>query len=192
MPPTTPRRITVADGMILIAGLAIAMWASATGLVPWISTCLSIPAEIWRADPVRLALHWGSEILGHSQPIAAVLTLVVLLLRIPKPRPNLRRLVRQPGFTACAAASVAICIGGGLTYATTKARFVPGFAAQGYTYIALLRQASEPGIAVASCWILLALGKQWRFERTWIDRLGWILGGYWLIMIAVVRLTSQQ
>ena len=86
-------------------------------------------ANAWAARPVWLAFYWGSLLLRHTQPMVAVLTLVVLLLRILKPRPDLRRLARQPGFTACFAGSLAICIGGGLNYATTTTRFVPGFEA---------------------------------------------------------------
>ena len=84
-------------------------------------------------------------------------------------------------------ATAAICIGGGLNYATTTATFVPGFEAQGYIQISLLPSGSEPGIAIAACWVLLFPGGRWRTERSWIDLLGRILGVYWLAMIVIAR-----
>jgi hypothetical protein len=186
------RRLTVADSLICIAGLAIGIWVSDIELIPSAKSSLYVPTETWRAHPVRLAWSWGSLIVRHTQPMAATLTLVLLLLRILKPRPDLRRLTRQPGFTASFAASLAICIGGALNYATTKATFTPGHEAQGYTWVALFPNGSEPGIAAAACWALLVVGKSWRFERTWIDRLGCLLGIYWLIMIGIARLASQH
>ena len=37
-----------------------------------------------------------------------------------------------------------------------------------------------PAIAVASVWAVLALDRRWRPEPAWLDRLGRILGTYWL------------
>jgi hypothetical protein len=186
------RRLTVSDSLICIAGLAIGIWLSDIKLIPRAKTSLSIPTEAWRAHAVWLAWHWGGLIVRHTQPMAAVLTLVLLLLRTLKPRPDLRRLTRQPSFTASLAASLAICTGGALNYATTKATFTPGHEAQGYTWVALFPNGSEPGIAVAACWALLVVGRSWRFERTSIDRLGFLFGIYWLIMIGIGRLASQK
>ena len=192
MPPANSRRFRLSDGIICIAGLAIGIWVSDINLIPWIKVFLSIPAEFWRDNPVSLAWHWGSLILYHTQAMVAVLSLVLLLLRILKPRPSLRRLTRQPGFAASLAASLAICIGGALSYATTKATFTPGHEAQGYVWVAFLPHGSEPGIAVAACWGLLVAGGRWRFERTWIDRVGCLLGIYWLVMIGIARLAPQH
>jgi hypothetical protein len=192
MKPATPRRVTIVDGMILVAAIALGIWVSGINLIPWLQTMASIAPDVWAANPVWLASHWGSLILRHTQPMAAVLTLAVFLLRILQPRPDFRRLARQPGFTACVAATLAICIGGGLNYATTRASFVPGFEAQGYIQIALLPNGSDPGIAVGACWVLLALGRRWRSERSWIDRLGRLLGFYWLAMIVIARFAPQN
>ena len=37
-----------------------------------------------------------------------------------------------------------------------------------------------PAIAVGSVWAVLALDRRWRPEPGWLDRLGRILGAYWL------------
>jgi hypothetical protein len=191
MNSTTPRRMTIVDGMILVAGFALGIWVSEMIWIPRLKMMASIAPDVWAANPVRLMCHWGSLVLRHTQPIAAVLTLTMLLLRLLPPRPDIRRLSRQPGFAACGAASIAICIGGGLNYATTTAIFVAGFETRGYTWVALFPKGSEPGIAISACWALLALGRRWRSERSWIDRLGRLLGVYWLAMIVIARLAPQ-
>jgi hypothetical protein len=140
MNPSTSRRMTIVDGMILVAGIVLGIWVSGINLIPWLQTMAAITPDVWAANPVWLTCHWGSLLLRHGQPVAAALTLAVLLLRIIRPRPDFRRLARQPGFTACVAASMAICIGGGLNYATTTTTFVPGFEAQGYTWIFFIPQ----------------------------------------------------
>jgi hypothetical protein len=184
--------MTIVDGMILVAGIALGIWVSGMNLIPSLKTMATITPDVWAADPVWLTCHWGSLVLRHTQPMAAVLTLAMLLLRLLPLRPDFRRLSRQPGFAACSAASIAICIGGGLNYATTTATFVSGFETLGYTWVALFPKGSEPGIAIAACWALLALGRQWRSERSWIDRLGRLLGVYWLAMIVIAPLAPQN
>jgi len=42
------------------------------------------------------------------------------------------------------------------------------------------------GVAVASSWVLLLVSRQWRPERSWIDRAGRALGWFW---IAILPLT---
>ena len=81
MPPTPSRRLTVADGLILVAALAVGTWVSGILLIPLIQVFLSMRANAWAARPVWLAFYWGSLLLRHTQPMVAVLTLVVLLLR---------------------------------------------------------------------------------------------------------------
>ena len=192
MNQTTLRRMTIVDGMIFVAGIALGIWVSGMYLIPLVQTMASITPDVWASNRVWLTCHWGSLILLHTQPMTAVLTLAVLLLRILHPHPDFRHLVQQPGFTACVAASIAICIGGGLNYATTTATFVPGFETRGYAWVALFPIGSEPGIAIAACWVLLALGRRWHPERSWIDRLGRLLGFYWLAMIVIARFAPQH
>jgi hypothetical protein len=177
--------MTIVDGMVFVACGALAAWVSRAYLVPGTKTALSIPSEIWAANPVWLTCHWGSLLLRHTQPIAAVLTLAVLSLRILQPRPRLRLLVRQPGFTASVAASMAICIGGGLNV-STKTTFAPSLEAQGYALNFLFPRGFECGITVAACWTLLVLGRRWHSEHSWIDRLGMLLGFYWIAMIVAL------
>lgn len=182
------RHFTLLDGIICVAGIAVGIWVGTMMLTVWTKVFFSIPEDVWRANRTRLAWHWGTLMLRHTQATVAVLTLVVLVLRILGPRPYLRRLTRQPGFNASFAATLAICFGGALNYATSKSTFNPGHVAQGYTWTFFFPNGSEPGLAVASCWTVLLMGRRWRFERSWIDCLGCLVGVYWIIMIVVARM----
>ena len=72
------------------------------------------------------------------------------------------------------------------------ATFVAGSEIRGYTWVFLMPRGSEPGLAVASAWLLLAIGKRWQSEPSWIDRLGRFMGFYWIVMIAVAQLADQH
>ncbi len=184
----TRRPLTIIDGMILVAFSAFAMWVSTARFLPAIQTGFSLETKVFAANPVFLTYHWGAIILRESQPAVAFFTFAALFLRILEPRPRLRRLVRQPGFAACCVVAMAICIGGPLRCVTASSSlWRNSFEAQFQAYIvmALLPRSSEPGMAVAAGWLLLILGKQWRPERTWLDRLGRLLGAYWLAMIVI-------
>jgi hypothetical protein len=184
----TARRLTLVDGMTLIAATAIGCWESRYGLVPVLYALTGgFDATNWAAHPAYLAWNWGSVILRHTQPTAAIITLAVLALRFLPPRPGLRRLARQPGFAACAAASLATFIGGILNIATNTAVFSPTVVVQKYAETALLPRGSEPGLAVAACWLLLKLNGSWRSEGSWIDRFGRLIGVYWLMMAVITR-----
>jgi hypothetical protein len=115
----TPHPMTIADAIILLAASAIGFWVSRYGLIALLYVLVGrFYRQVWAADPFRLSCHWDILISRHTQPVAAIFTLAVLGLRIFRPRPDIRRLVRQSGLTACVAASLAICVGGTLNIAT--------------------------------------------------------------------------
>jgi len=57
--------------------------------------------------------------------------------------------------------------------------------------IALTLFGSEPGLAVLACWMILGMSKAWEAEPSWPNRLGTILGVYWLAMIMFARLAPR-
>jgi hypothetical protein len=183
--------MTLRDGIVLVAVFALGMWVSQAQLMPWLYVFSSIKSETRATNSLSLSWHWGSLIARRAQPVLAILTLGTLVMRFFKPRPDLRRLVRQPGFTATLGAALAIVIGGAFSYATTKAKPSSGAEVLVYVSVMLLPRGCEPGIAVATSWLLLVLGRRWHLERSWIDRLGMVLGVYWLLMIGVAGLAPQ-
>jgi hypothetical protein len=91
----------------------------------------------------------------------------ILILRLRRPRPSWSDLVRQPGFWACAAPVLAaVC--------------VPALG----VYFGIWTVAILPGSVIAA-WIALALSRQWRNEKSWVDRAGRLVGVYWIIMLPI-------
>jgi hypothetical protein len=120
----------------------------------------------------------------------AAWSLAWLLLRLRRPRPRLRRLMRQPGMVACTASAVVLGIRliNHLSIAGLIACHYGGADAWGYldditTQDEMPFVPSQIGCAVAAAWAVQALGGCWRPERSWIDRMGRVLGWYWLAMI---------
>ena len=97
------RRFTLMDAIILIAAMALACWL----LRPYADDAMRI---VQNKRPGKRNLNWLVEFFaeGIFVPVLAALTLAVLALRMKQPRPRLRLLARQAGFTASIAATVVI------------------------------------------------------------------------------------
>ena len=174
-----PIRFRLLDAMILIGaaacGLALAKWgygeAFTTPMPPYIR---------------------GLQVHGFVVFAAYPLTFAVVVLRLLRARPRRRRLCSQPGFVACS--TVVIVASFNLSIFSThhflldadsnyKLRDVV-ISSLGFSY-------TSP--AVLAAWMLLAIGGRWRAERSWIDRLGRILGVFWLmpfLILEIVQLTG--
>jgi hypothetical protein len=97
----------------------------------------------------------------------------------------------QPGWAAGTAATLAL----GISALNRIAEVIAFAVAQGqpvsfgdegvWASICMdwIAKPSGVGIAVAAIWSWLLLGKCWRPQPTWIDRLGRTLGVHWLVMI---------
>ena len=203
--PTPPRRFTVTDAMILVAATA--------GWLMFFKEFVGETSEQFSSDgPITRLTLSGCAMLAaiSAAPIVSVGSVTLLALKLRKPRPRLRRLVRQPGVVACGAVTMVLLFrAAGLAldlavfepsdvligisfgasrsidhtpvYATTASSFIylgsPGLQTFGWNV--------ELGTAVASAWLLLAVSGRWRAEPGWLDRLGRILGAYWVGMLAL-------
>jgi hypothetical protein len=92
------------------------------------------------------------------------------LLRLRRPRPEPRQLVRQSGFVACMVIIDAALITFAIVGNDWFSEFVLSFA--------LIR-----GVALLIFWIVIGL-PPWRSEASWIDRLGRSVGWGWIVAIA--------
>jgi hypothetical protein len=120
---------------------------------------------------------------------AAMWSLAGLVLRLRQPRPDVRFLTRQPGMVAFMAAAIVLAIRLMNFGSVLSVLVIDG------TYFWLGQIAldldpeswraipSEIGCAVAAAWIVQATGGRWRSEPSWIDRMGRILGIYWIATI---------
>jgi hypothetical protein len=170
---TSERRLNLVDGMIFVAttacGLAVPR-AWMTSVVPIRKQFWASPAS-WR-EALTLAILDGLE---ASFPVLLTTTLAILAIRLRQPRPRLLRLAREPGFMACIVAALAVLLG--------VAFMIPLVLARGVWFaeaFALLSYTREGGSAVMGAWLVLAMGRRWRPQAHWVDRLGRLVGVDWI------------
>jgi len=168
-----PRRFGVLDGMILVAALAVASLSihPALGLL--------LEQDGLGMDPELRLGTLPRMVVQVTEPTAAALTVAFLLIRLRRPRPRFRRLMRQPGMAAGIAAASAMMVGVLLIPAVFALVGVPAWEG---LYRGWFLTIFEPaGGAVAAVWLFLALARVGRPEAGWIDRLGRALGGFWIV-----------
>jgi hypothetical protein len=195
------RRFQLLDGMFLIAATAI-------GFAITRAYALEVLNNDLTPYPVlpRILLTIWACILA-TLPIPVMWSIAVFLLHLRRPRTRLRRLADQPGFVACGAVALvaAIWLVGLLTllartvgnrscvvtlplfdfarFSVTMSYPGPANAATIYNSAYFAVSAFAISVAVAAAWLLLAVGGHWRSEPHWLDRLGRILGIYWIAII---------
>lgn len=119
---------------------------------------------------------------------ATIPTVVMLVLRLRKPRPSLRRLFFQPGVSALCAILVVHCLLLALRCARWCFRAEESLADACWSYlISDFRTATiASGIGVVMVWFNLRISGRWRPEASWLDRAGIALGVYWICAAAVI------
>ncbi len=178
MTPSVRRKFTILDGMILVAAIACG-FAMRRAMEGAFDNVLSLDNWLGRTtrEPVRAML-----------PFLLMLTPAVLALRLRRPRPELRRLARQPGMAASCAAiwPIAMTLAGfAWTYGTrTPPSGDPTWAVRNDGMV-LDDCGAKVGIFVLAAWLSLALSGRRRPERSWIDRLGRIVGIGWILILAI-------
>jgi hypothetical protein len=185
-----PRRLRIQDALFLIVPLGVGL-ALFRGLDFHATTTVRIHSDNATSDWVKLA----APILGLASRVVAMEMLGLLLLQLRPPRPRPRRLTRQPGFVACAAAAAGMTAGGisGIALAVLgqpHLRFLNNALFNLLPQIDLVpTQVTswsyvEAGItpAIVTAWIAQALGRRWRPEPTLLDRAGRVLGAYWILL----------
>jgi hypothetical protein len=141
----------------------------------------------WPSDS-RYSPHavreWANATVGV---LMLPVTFAHIVIRLIRPRPRIGRLMCQPGMAASCSGAVAIA-----TQVTLRllpairrqilepelARGITGFL-HSFWYV----YGIPAGPAVAASWIALILGRCWRPERGWIDRMGRSIGCFWLAFV---------
>jgi hypothetical protein len=121
-----------------------------------------------------LAFRWALA----SAPCVSLCMVSVLALRLSRPRPPLRRLMREPGVLACCMALIGLIWGG--IDAFPYFFIIPIYGDQ-FWYLLADETARGPAHWILVAWATLALTGQWRFRRDWFDRAGIVLGGYMVV-----------
>ncbi len=118
-----------------------------------------------------------------TTPLIAGTTLALIPIRLLGPRTRWRRLARQPGLLATGAAGLAMAVVG-LPIAIAAAAFGAGwkenlewlFDEENVTLV-----TKFGGLAVSESWMTLLVGRRWRAESSWVDRLGRAIGVCWIV-----------
>jgi hypothetical protein len=188
------REFGITDAMIFVAGAALALSGGAQllALLANMLGRLCVQAAALRG---YLPGHWLAFWAGNHGHLRNVLwyglqtaeislvgmTLAFFAVRLRKPRPPLRALLRQPGTAASLAMVFGLFWGTGGLIVLFPDRVDSMTAAP----IAV-------GGAVAASWVALALSRRWKSEPGWVDRvgraLGWIAIGTGLIGLVVFRI----
>jgi hypothetical protein len=190
MTPPPKRRLLVSDVMLLVLAAAICLAAYRT----FLNTSRNGLSELAQFETV---ISWvgstGWVLLQIEQrieptlPIAAAWTVAVAVLRLRPPRPSWRRVLRQPGTTACLAAIFGSLwavagVGGTLLLMVVREPAGVGSWSSRFFQLADWDLFAYVGLAVASAWFAQALSGRWRPVPDPIDRLGRILGVYWILV----------
>ena len=149
---------------------------------PTIFDMMALAAAFALGYTVSLTL-WDRQVawplLNGTSVVVLPITLSLVALRVIGPRMSRWRRFDPPGVAACLAVSVASLLNGwnawDVAFATPT---VPYDAVS----VAALRVVDPLPLAAAvtGTWALLILGRRWRPERSWIDRLGRCLAIYWV------------
>lgn len=161
------RRLTLADGVILIAATAtgFAIARITQGVYPGIVT---VPGdEVSMFSKVLISTYWAS----------LMVMLALIPLRLMPPRPRFRWIRRQPGFIACLSVAFGIAHTGLYVAVQRFKQPIP------WANIDILSLIVSPSIGslILSAWLVLAVSGGWRPERSWIDRAGRLLGTAWIV-----------
>lgn len=166
------RRFTIADGMVLVVATAVGLMLARAYI-----------NSIFEHYPPRFRTA-ALLARGSGNCLAAACMLVLIPLRLKQPRPPLRRLVRQPGFAACVAAAVAL--GWAAVDAGCEAALMASHDPASWPFYQIWHsETRHVAAAVVGAWLALWASGLCRPERGWVDRLGRVLGGWWLVWLAV-------
>ena len=175
------RRFTLLDGMILLAATAVG-YAGVHGLELFMDDgdFVSRTTEAWiRRQYVNLALLLELVVL----PFLMTWTVAVVPLRLLKPRPKFRHMARQPGLMACLVVTMSI---GLLAVVVAIGCVSRSWRNIGFDTIVMIMGfellPAALGLAVLAAWTTLLLGRRWRAEPSWIDRMGRMLGVAWIVL----------
>lgn len=181
-------KFSIGVGMLLIAATGVGLAATRhfigtmLGGQTSLTELLSQPKGGWNAV----------EVVRRAQDLLAVLlvifggwTFVLPLLQARRPGGVRRRLLQQPGVTACISAMLGIGLGVGVMAGSALIGcVVEGRLRRPVTdwlrYFALEQLLIYAGVAVAAVWVMQAFAGRWKPSGDWVDRLGRFLGVLWI------------
>ncbi len=207
MSPKT-RRFNLGDLMILVAAVAL---ASMTLRELWRGLAVGNGTYYWSVTPGRLLV--AAALSACATPLT--LACLAFRLRRPRPtwrrlaiQPGMAALVACSVLFAAEAAEVtaslawpkveifsgtsvsAIQFGESTSLVVMRSTLGNGLVGHvepiGCFGVLTVAFAAPCGPAVAAVWLVLALSGRWRAEKSWIDRLGRLIGATWILISLLV------
>jgi hypothetical protein len=163
--PMQRRRFTLIDAMILVAATAIGL-------------SLSRVYFLQRPTHFRVAA---------ISPLLATWTAALLILRARPPRPNRRKLVRQPGMAACCSIAVAILFAMMDSLIRAGKSYWKFGTIDFSNYVLVVEATANVAPSVAAVWLVLALSGLRRPDPDWIGKAGRVIGVCWIILYLVLE-----
>lgn len=176
------RKFTLSDALVLVAAAAVSLALSVQPAGHYVAHVLRVVRHYDRAISAAPSGQTGASYKDYLRaerdrelfrvtmklnyvanvpfPYLVCLSPALLWLRLRKPRPDWRALMRQPGTVAC--------LGGVLTLVLVMSLFV---------LVGSLVVLSFAIVPVA--WSVLAASHRWRSEPSWVDRSGRMVGVGW-------------
>lgn len=177
------RRFGIADGLILIGGVATGfgalrgLWPDLNVEAAW--NAIAHPHPAWSpwyalAFTVEFGVHLGIPLLAAWTPASLIVQLI-------RPRPTWRRLCRQPGFVACAIATavIGVTVAAGSTGAWILTWMGQGSSPEANTKPCLIG-GIVAGAGILGSWVTMRLCRVCRPRPTWTDQLGRLTGAAWV------------
>jgi hypothetical protein len=188
------RRFGLYDLMVFIAGIALLFAFENSkvqiliGQIVELSKAIAayygfLPARSYGPPEFltkTIATYWsGVEWYGVQTAELLILnmTIIFLLIRVRRPRPPIRALLKQPGTVAGLAVAFGLIFVVGWMHLLFFGRLIDGTV----TPIAV-------GGTVALAWTFLALFRRWEVEPSWVDRMGRLLGATAIVVGAIAFL----
>jgi hypothetical protein len=194
------RRFTLLDAMVLLAATAVGL----TMAVDYGETSLEenilfrygtgeddrpyFPVRPWGGWTIAKLLYCSPRAAQILPPFLVAWSAALLVLRMVRPRPEVRGLFTQPGVTACVVSLAASAIG--ITARVLKNYYRCVMTAWGEIdspfYMldcAFPIVASYAAFGVVVTWGILGAGRRLDAEPTWIDRFGRAIGVLWVVVV---------
>jgi hypothetical protein len=177
--PRIHRRLNLADMAILVMATALGLVAIREDLAGLFTRPQSLENGQW-------VYRWTLPV-ALSKAITVEMWLTAwsagwLVIQLRRPRPRLRQLARQPGFVACLSSSIVTLVSGPLTLAAISSIST---GANGWLdrIVWGTTISSQIGAAVLAGWALLGVSGRCRLRAGWLDRVGQLVGLFWVAMI---------
>jgi hypothetical protein len=190
-PKATTRPFTLLDAVVLLAATALGIagarqtWNEMVGLRP------AIPDAGWFTVD---GLDQGAKLAMFLLPCLVAWTLATSVLILLRPRPPLRKVLRQPGAAACAIAAFCMALKlAGWLITDGLAAYFPAPVPEGERTLhvplwdrvqqEILEDLVDPiGYAIAGTWFLMLITRRLRCGSGYLDRLACMLGILWIGM----------